>query len=265
MNPGLLAGLRAALCGTFLLLQPAWATDTAELNRQLQAVQQQLTALDARLDKQEGSAQSNQSLLGLLNALESLKAEVAKLRGQVELQSHQLSTLDKRQSDLYADLDQRVTALAQAAKSAPEVASPAPAIAPAPATPPDSTPPAAETQAYESALKLFREGSYPAAIAGFKTFLKTWPESALAANAQYWIGYAYYALKDYKTALAQQQKLVAQYPASAKVPDALLNIAASQIMLNRLPAARATLEGLIEKYPGTPAAAQASRRLAALK
>ncbi|MDO9006722.1 MAG: tetratricopeptide repeat protein, partial [Thiobacillus sp.] len=78
-------------------------------------------------------------------------------------------------------------------------------------------------------------------------------------------GYSYYALKDYKTSLAQQQKLVAVYPASAKVPDALLNIASNEIALNKLTAARKTLEQLVARYPGTPAADLASRRLATLK
>ena len=72
-------------------------------------------------------------------------------------------------------------------------------------------------------------------------------------------------MKDYKTSLAHQQKLLAVYPASAKVPDAMLNIASSEIALNKLPAARKTLEQLVARYPGTPAADLASRRLAALK
>ncbi len=96
-------------------------------------------------------------------------------------------------------------------------------------------------------------------------FLKTYPDSTLASNAQYWIGYSYYALKDYKTSLAHQQKLLVAYPDSNKVPDALLNIATNQIALDNLPAARKTLEELVAKYPGTNAATLASRRLAALK
>ena len=247
------------------LAQPAWAADTAELSRQVQALQQLAGSLDARLDKLESAVQQNQNLLGLLQEVETLKAEVAKMRGLTEVQAHQLDTLDKRQNDLYADLDQRLNELAKAAKAAPV------AIA---VTPPESstqlslTPPPdtqAETAAYEAALKLFRESNYTGAIAGFKAFLKTYPDSALAPNAQYWVGYSYYALKDYKTAQAHQQKLVVAYPASPKVPDALLNIATNQIALNKLADARKTLEELVAKYPGTPAAAQASKRLAALK
>jgi len=224
------------------LIGPAQAADTAELGRP--------PAL-------ETAAQPSQSMLGMLKEIETLKAEVAKLRGLTEVQAHQLDTLDKRQTDLYTDLDQRLSELAKAAKAAP-VAPPGAVASPAADT-------QAETAAYEAALKLFREDDYKGAIADFKAFLKTWPDSALAPNAQYWIGYAYYGLKDYKTSLAHQQKLVVAYPASNKVPDAMLNIATNQIALNKLPAARKTLEQLIAKYPGTPAATQASKRLAALK
>lgn len=252
----------AAAVTTSALVQPAWAADTAELSRQVQALQQTSSALDARLDKLENEIQKNQNMLGMLNELEALKAEVAKMRGLTEVQAHQLDTLDKRQNDLYADLDQRLTELAKEVKAAPVVVPALPAASVFTAPPPDTQ---AETAAYEAALKLFRENNYNGAIADFKTFLKTYPDSALAANAQYWVGYSYYALKDYKTSLAHQQKLVAIYPASAKVPDAMLNIATNQIALNNLAGARKTLEGLIAKYPGTPAAAQASRRLAAIK
>lgn len=258
----------------FALAQPAWA-DTAELARQVQA-------LDARLGKLEGAMLQNQQLLGLLTEVETLKAEIARLRGQAEVQVHQLDTLGKRQNDLYVDLDQRLTDLAKAAKPAPvadAVQPAAPAVppgaagapvaaAPAPAVAAAATPhpdPQLELRSYEAALGHFREANYAGAIAGFKGFLKVYPDSALASNAQYWIGYSYYALKDYKSALAHQQKLVAAYPASAKVPDAQLNIAASQIALDNIDGARKTLEELVAKYPGTNAANIAARRLAAFK
>jgi tol-pal system protein YbgF len=278
----------------FGLAQPALAADTAELTRQVQALQQLAGSLDVRLGKLEGAIQQNQQLLGLLKEVETLKAEVAKMRGQAEVQVHQLDTLGKRQNDLYVDLDQRITDLAKAAKPAPVVAEVAPvapspqtvltpaAPSPAPAAPPSAPPlppaaaaaaapaapqldPLVESRTYEAALNHFREANYAGAIAGFKGFLKAYPDSALAPNAQYWVGYSYYALKDYKSALAHQQKLVAAYPTSAKVPDALLNIAANQIALDNLAGARKTLEELVAKHPGTNAAALASRRLAALK
>ena len=235
-------------------VQWAQAADMAEMSQPLPV------AADAGLGKPENGVQQTPSVLNLLREIETLKAEVATLRGLTEVQAHQLDTLDKRQTDLYADLDQRLTDLAKEAKAAP-VVMPTPSAASS-VSPPDTQ---AESAAYEAALKLFREDNYKGAIADFKAFLKTYPDSALAPNAQYWIGYSYYALKDYASSLAQQQKLVAVYPASAKVPDALLNIATNEIALNKLAAARKTLEKLVAQYPGTPAADLASRRLATLK
>lgn len=258
------------LACAFALAPSAWAVSNAELTRRVQALQQLTGELDARLGRLETAMQQNPQLLGLLNEVEALKAEIAKLRGQAEVQVHQLDTLGKRQNDLYADLDQRISDLAKAGQPAP-VVDPAPSVAgaqpAAPAAAGDSAQadPLVESRSYEAALTQFREANYAGAIAGFGGFLKAYPASALASNAQYWIGYSYYALKDYKTALAHQQKLVAAYPGSAKVPDALLNIATSQLALDDLDGARKTLEDLVAKHPGTHAATLAARRLATLK
>ncbi|AAZ98157.1 conserved hypothetical protein containg TPR repeat [Thiobacillus denitrificans ATCC 25259] len=259
---------RLRFSGVFLASAVALATPASaalfgdsELARQTQALQQRVEALDARLAKLETAMQQNSKLLDVQQEVERLKAEVARLRGQAEVQVHQLDTLAKRQSDLYADLDQRVGEMAKAAAPAAAASTAAPGDA-ASAAAPDAV---SESRAYEAALGQFRQGKYEDAIASFKGFLKTYPASTLAANAQYWVGYAYYALKDYKAALAQQQKLVAAYPASPKVPDALLNMATSQIALDDMAGARKTLEQIVAKHPGTNAAALAERRLAVLK
>lgn len=269
-----------ALVLALMLVRPAWAANTDELARQLQALQQIVGSFDARLAKLESVTQQNQPLLGMLQEVEALKAEVAKLRGQAEVQVHQMDTLGKRQSDLYVDLDQRVTDLAKSLKSASAAGAGSPEVVPAQAVPtaaaaPPSGPAAAasapqldpmmESRSYEASLDHFRGANYAGAIAGFNGFLKAYPDSTLASNAQYWIGYSYYALKDYKSALAHQQKLVALYPTSAKVPDALLNIASSMIALDDLTGARKVLEELVAKHPGTNAANLATRRLSALK
>ena len=258
------------LVSTFMLVQPAWAAlfgNTEELARQQQALQQRVDALDGRLGKLEEAIRQNQPMLDLLKEVETLKAEMARMRGQAEVQMNQLDTLGKRQNDLYADLDQRVADLAKAAGPAPDAAQPAASGQAASGTAATAAQPdpLVETRSYEGALALFRDAKYTGAIAGFKDFLKAYPTSALAANAQYWIGYSYYAMKDYKTSLAHQRKLVATYPDSPKVPDALLNIATNQVELNDMAGARKTLKDVVARHPGTPAAQLAARRLAALK
>ena len=121
---------------------------------------------------------------------------------------------------------------------------------------------AAENKAYEVALNQFKAANYQAAIASFQGFVATYPQSLLLPSAQYWIGNAYYTLRDYKVAITTQQKLVATWPDHAKAPDALLNIATSQSETGDVRASRETLQALIKKYPTSPAAEQAKQRLA---
>jgi tol-pal system protein YbgF len=257
----------------------AWAAEGAPIEQavasppQIQpAPQPQPGDLETRVGRLEAMLQG-QASLNLLKEVEALKTEVSRLRGQYEMQVHEINSLGKRQSDLYVDLDKRVEDLNKQVKSAAAAPVPSVAVSASPAAPATPAVPAtatkedplAESKAYESALNQFRAGNYEKAIAEFAEFLRKNPDSSLAANAQYWTGYAYYARKDYKNALASQMKLVSTYPQSPKVPDALLNIASNQVELNDLAAAKKNLAEIVAKYPGTNAAAIAAKRLNLLK
>lgn len=235
------------------------------LQQENQQLQQKLKAMDERVSKLDATLRS-QGLLDLLQSVEAMKNDMAKLRGQIEVNTYNIDTTQKRQKDLYVDLDNRLRKLERVDGPAPSATStPAPGASTAPATPTVASDPAAENRTYESAFNLFKIGNYQAAIAGFQNFLKTYPASPLAANAQYWIGNSYSALKDYKTAIAQQQKLIHSYPNSPKVPDAMLNIASSQAELGDKESAKKSLEEIIAKHPLSPAADTAKKRLANLK
>jgi tol-pal system protein YbgF len=216
----------------------------AKLRDQVEASQK---AADERLTRIETLAQDRS--LDLAKQLDELKQELARLRGQIEVQDHQIETLDRRQKDLYTDLDTRLRKLETSAQ--------------AQQTPVASTPdPVLEGKAYEAALNQFKQGNYQASVAGFQSFIATYPGSQQVSSAQYWIGNAYYALRDYKMAIAAQQKVLATWPDSAKAPDAMLNIASCQAEMGATRTARETLHTLLKKYPGTPAAEQATQRLA---
>lgn len=187
--------------------------------------------------------------LDLAKQIDQLKQDLAQMRGQIEVQDHQIETLDRRQKDLYTDLDARLRKLEANAKAQEQQA----------AGTPD---PVLEGKAYEAALNQFKLGNYQASVAGFQSFLATYPDSQQVSSAQYWIGNAYYALRDYKMAIAAQQKVLTTWPDSAKAPDAMLNIASCQAEMGATRTARETLQTLLKKYPGTPAAEQAKQRLA---
>jgi len=238
----------------------------AELQQQNSALQQKVQALEAQLAKlepriaQSETALKNLGLVELLAQVEALKAELAKLHGQDEVQTHDIETTQKRQKDLYVDLDTRLRGLEQA--NAPAAAAVPVDAGAAAADPADA---AAETKSYNAALDLFKLGNYQGAVAALQTFITSYPKGTLASSAQYWIGNAYFASRDFKAALAAQQKLLSLYPASPKVPDAMLNMASSHLELNDTASARKTLEELIAKHPLSNAAELAKKRLGNIK
>jgi tol-pal system protein YbgF len=225
--------------------------DDEEARKDIAALRTQVgvnqKAVEERLARIETMLQDRS--IELAKLIDELKQDLARMRGQLEVQANQIETLDRRQKDLYVDLDARLRKI-EANAQAQEKQAPAA---------PD---PLAEGKAYEAALNQFKLGNYQSSVAAFQNFLAAYPDSQQLSSAQYWIGNAYYALRDYKTAIAAQQKLLASWPASAKAPDALLNIASCQAEMGEAKAARETLQTLLKKYPGTPAAEQARQRLA---
>ncbi len=247
----------------FATTSMACASDD-EVVKRLADMQQQLNAVTARLTVLEQQPQAS-SLLTLQSQIDTLKAEVERLRGQSEVQTHDIETTQKRQTDLYQDLDTRLRDMVRTDAAAAAVASTS-STTPGVATKTDTkTDSSAEEHSYQAALALFKQGDYAGASNGFKQFLKTYPKSNMAASAQYWIGNAYFSTKDFKNALSAQQKLVSTYPNSPKVPDALLNISSAQIELGDMDGARKTLETIVNKYGATSAAELAKKRLALFK
>jgi tol-pal system protein YbgF len=218
-----------------------------QLRGQITALQQRDTELTARLERLE-SAQRNQ--LELVNQIESMRQENARLRGQIEALANEVATLQKRNRDLYADLDARLKKMEPTSVTV------------------DGRTAAVdrdELAAYEAPLAQFRAGDFKGSLPGFQHFVARYPQSAYAAAAQYWIGSAFYAVKDYKSAITAHRTLVERYADSPRVPDALLSIAESQVQLGDRKSANATLARIIKEYPDTEAARIAKERLPATR
>lgn len=211
-----------------------------ELEKALQAKDAELAS---RLERLE-SAQRGQ--LELANQADSLRQEIAKLRGQIDQLLNEVATLQKRNRDLYADLDERLKKLEPRAVSVDGKS---------------ATIERSEQAAYDAALAQFRASDFRGAAASLQVFVARYPQSPYSPSAHYWLGNSYYALKDFKSAIAAQQVVVDKYADSPRVPEALLSIASSQIELNERSAARATLERIIQDFPDAEAAKIARERL----
>jgi len=271
--------MRGGLAAAALLLAalPAGAGlfDDDEARRRIDSLRQELSQQgkdnEVRIARLEELIR-NIGVVELVRQLEQMNAELARLRGQLEVLGNENQQLQKRQRDFYLDLDSRLKPLEGGAKppAAPD-ASATPPGASAPATPaaaartPTREEQAQELKAYDVASNLFRRNDFTAAIDAFKKFLRDYPQSQLAPNAQYWIGISYANLKDSRNALSAQEQVVAKYPQSAKAPDALLAIAAIQAEQGDPASARNTLEDIIARFPSSDAAGKARTRLTALR
>ncbi|HPU51591.1 MAG TPA: tol-pal system protein YbgF [Burkholderiaceae bacterium] len=228
------------LRGRFEIQNRESAARLAELN-------QRIDALGQRLDRLE---QVSRGQLELQNQLEQLRQEIARLRGQLEIQTNELAQLQRRQREIYADLDGRIKPFEPVSVQIDGRT---------------ATVEVDERKAYETALAAFRGGDFAGSAAAFGALRSRWPSSAYGANALYWIGSAQFALKDYRAALATHQQFIARHADHPRAADAMLSVALSQIETGDKRGARRTLEVLIEKYPDSPAAPQARERLTTLK
>ena len=229
-----------------------------------------IDALKVRVDQLERSLQQrldtleakSTGLVDVLRDVEQIKADVAKLSGQYEVLSYELEQAQKRQRDLYVDLDTRLRKLESGPSTSGEPVPPAGSAAGAPAVAGKPSDGGSEQRAYDTALEQFKSSNYAAAISSFQSFVKTYPKSPLAPSALYWAGNAQYAQRDFRSAIATQRQLLSTYPDSQKVPDALLNIASCQADIGEAAPAKRTLEEIISRYPTSEAAGKARQRLA---
>jgi tol-pal system protein YbgF len=231
-----------------------------------------------RLDRIERQLDSR-SLLDMWNQIEQLQRTIQQLRGDIEVQAHKSEEMQRRQRELYLDIDRRFQQLEtgkapQPVMQAPRLSTQTPPVMPAPGVstqPPPVTgqgmtgavaaDPANEKADYEKALVILREGRYADAAATFNRFLTDYPGSRYTDNASYWLGETYYVTRDFDRAMTTFSKLVEFYPQSPKVPDARLKIGYIHYENKDWSAARQELNALVADYPGTTAARLASDRV----
>ena len=203
-------------------------------------------------------------LADMQNQIEALKQEVANLKGDLEVAQHHLETTQQRQKDLYTDTDTRLRRI-EGGVTGTNGNVPAGSASGASGA---AAPVAVEEKdviAFADADSLSKSAKHKEAFAAFDTFLKEYPSSKLAPDALYGMGYSQYALKNYKSSIATQQKVIDFHPASPKVPDAMYNQANSQIQLGQVANAKKTLRSLVEKHPSADITPSAQKRLKALE
>jgi tol-pal system protein YbgF len=240
-----------------------------------------LVALVALLGSQPAAlAQSTSQRLDLLERrvalitdltlqLDELRRENRALRGETEQLRHEIEQLKRKQRDIYLDIDQRLGAAASGQLSGGTTDSATAASMDtdsAAASAPSATGQANRQQIeaeYQAAYALLdpKEKRYDEAATAFAAFVAKYPGDPLTANAQYWLGEAYYVSQKNAEALAAFQVVVDQHAGSNKAAGALFKIGRLQQAGGQRNAARDSYRKVITDYPDSSAAGLARQRL----
>lgn len=212
----------------------------------------QVSTLREEMNSRFGT--TNRAQFDLLNQNAALQEELAKLRGQLEVLTHEIESLRARQQDFYVDLDARILRLETGGAQLPG------AGAPGAFSPGVASNPAEESAAYESALELLKNGQHTEALAAFRSFITTYPQSASQPNAHFWAGNAALQAKEVAAARDLFANLINTWPDDTMVPDAMLGLANSQMLLGERRAAQDTLAQIIARHPNSSAAQVARQR-----
>jgi len=227
----------------------------------------------ARIQRLERLLDSK-GLVDLLIRLENLQKEVQLLRGEVELQTHTLESIKKRQRDLYVDIDRRLLKLERSTTAGTGAyTGSAPAATVKDSGKKGSQEAAAdkkkashsfvkEQKAYQNAFELLRDLRYDKSILAFRKFLKKYPDGRYAHIAQYWLGEANYAQRNFKSAIEDYNRLVTLHPKSPKAAEAMLKIGYSYYEMKDYKQARQSLQKLIKAHPKSTESGQGKNLIA---
>jgi tol-pal system protein YbgF len=208
-----------------------------------------LAAVSQKIVRFQGEA------LGDTKKIQELLIQVQELTGQSQ----------RVIRELRADLEQR----AEDAANAPPPANAAPGTT----TPPlvrDTTvarPPVGPgpTQLYEQATAQLRRGSTGAARDAFGELLTRYPQSDLAADAQYYVAETFAAERKTVEADSAYRVVATRWPNAPRTASALYKLGLSLERQGRRAEARAALDDVVKRFPRSDEAQLARERLQELR
>ena len=106
-----------------------------------------------------------------------------------------------------------------------------------------------ESDSYRAAYNHILSGDYKTAEAEFTAYLQSYPKSARAADASFWLGEAQYSQGRYNDSAKTFLNAHQTYGSSPKAPEMLLKLGMSLAALDNRDTACATLREVGKRYP----------------
>jgi tol-pal system protein YbgF len=234
-----------------------WARTTEERTR---ATEERAKATEERAKATEERTRAIEERFKWAEA--SLKGTEDRFKGTEERFRGLDSKVDQVGSK-QADLEKKITS--REAKEPPPTPPPPSPPVPAPETKAPAPSLMGSADLYKDGLDTFYRGDMDGARKKLETFLKSYPNTELSDNAQFWIGETYYRQKDYERAILEYERVIVKYPEGDKVSAAMLKQGLSFLELGDKANARNLLRRVVERYPQSDQAELARKRLEGLK
>jgi tol-pal system protein YbgF len=233
-----------------------------QLQNLLATLNEALKAVNARIDEQTNA--SRRAVADEKVLIDNLTTDVRVVREKVDDNNVRISSLTQ-------DLEQ-LRQMIQAGTRPAEVA-PAPGTPPEGAQPqPDAaggTPPApaaaaigaSPTRLYDMAWSDYASGQWDLAIQGFDSYIRSFPKSDQADDAQVNIGAAYMMQGKYERAVEAFDQAIRNYPNGDRIPDAYYRKGLALRSLKRNDEAREAFDHVVKTAPDSDAGRLAKQAL----
>lgn len=233
----------------------------AQLHQMLNGLAETLKLITTRLDDQSNvtrKAFADQKLL-----IDNIAETTRILRERADDTNVRLSNVSQELQSLRQTIASMPPPTAGLPVTSGDPGTVDPAVQPAAvnAPPPNVSP----SQWFQRVMADYAAAQWDLAISGFEAFIRTFPTSPQADDAQLLIGNSMFNQGQFKEALGAYQKVITDFPQGDQVPTAHFKLGLTYENLQDYDAARKTYETVLKNYPTSlNAATQARNRLDAL-
>jgi tol-pal system protein YbgF len=242
-----------------------------EQTQQLQALMnglgEALKAVNSRLEDQ--TSLERKAFADGKVQMDAISGDIRVVREKVDETNVRLGSLSQELESLRLAIPERGIA-APPASTTSENVPPLPTGDPAAAAAAPSTtaqPPPSGISAprlWQQSYGEYTSGNYSLAVQGFESYLKYFPKSPQAHEAQLYIGESLFLDKKDAEAVTAYDRVIANYLGSSSVPQAYFKRGQALERLGERDRARESFEVVMKEYPNSPQAGLAKQRLDSL-
>ncbi|MFY9646488.1 MAG: tetratricopeptide repeat protein [Terriglobales bacterium] len=252
-----------------LAIAPAYGVnkDLIELQAQVTQLQQQMTQMKQSFDERMGvmrnllekNADTANKVSDAITQLQSSidkqqqdrSGQVDQISGQIQALNDTMDELKVRLAKLSKQLEDMQAAQQSMAAQQTQAQQQQQAIAQAP--PPDVL--------YNNALRDYNGAKNDLAVQEFNDYIKFYPNTDLAGNADFYLAEIQFRAGDYQAAIANYDLVLQNFPGGTKAASAQLKKGLALIELGKKDEGIQELKHVVQRYPRTNEALQAREKL----